>query len=96
MGIKQLPKPQTGIETVDRVLAEHVDKLNPILRALPAPGAHPLTPGGAQQTGTIYMGTGVPGNPSGSNGDFYFRIDDPSVANHRIYVRIAGAWTGIL
>lgn len=35
MGIKQLPKPQTGIEAVDRVLTEHVDKLNPILRALP-------------------------------------------------------------
>lgn len=35
MGIKQLPKPQTGVAEVDRVLAEHVDKLNPILRALP-------------------------------------------------------------
>ena len=45
---------------------------------------------------TLYSGSGAPSNGSGANGDFYFREDTPGSANQRLYVKSAGAWTGIV
>jgi hypothetical protein len=63
------------------------------------PGAlQPAQPTGLPQTGTpgsIYMGSGVPANANGNNGDFYFRMDTPGTANQRLYVRSAGAWVAL-
>jgi hypothetical protein len=44
----------------------------------------------------MYSGNGVPAAGLGANGDFYFRFDTPGTANQRLYVKAAGAWTGIL
>ena len=43
-----------------------------------------------------YIGTGAPSNGIGVDGQYFFRSDTPAVANQRIYVKIAGAWTGIV
>lgn len=51
---------------------------------------------GAPQAGSVYQGSGAPPAGNGNNGDVYFRIDTPAVANQRIYVRSAGAWVGVL
>lgn len=96
MSTKQIARLRTGNPDVDRAVAHVADTVNPVLRTLPAAGTHPQTPTGAAQAGTIYMGTGAPVNANGSNGDFYFRTDTPTVSNQRLYVRAAGAWTGIL
>lgn len=45
---------------------------------------------------SIYSGSGVPSSGLGANGDFYFRTDTPGTANQRLYVKSAGAWSGIL
>lgn len=45
--------------------------------------------------GNIWSGSGAPG-AIGNNGDYYLRTDTPSTANQRIYIKIAGTWTGIL
>ena len=45
---------------------------------------------------TLLGNFGAPNNANGSNGDFYLRNDTPGTANQRLYVKIAGAWTGIL
>lgn len=54
------------------------------------------TPSNGFQPGSLYQGSGVPNNANGNNGDFYFRVDTPGVANQRVYNRQAGAWVGIL
>ena len=54
------------------------------------------TPNGAVQTGTMYMGEGVPSGATGVNGNFYFRTDTPTVANQRLYVKQTGEWKGIV
>lgn len=59
-------------------------------------GIGPGTPAVALQSGRLYMGSGVPSNANGNNGDFYFRTDTPGTANQRLYTKSAGAWTGIL
>lgn len=56
----------------------------------------PPTPAGAVQAGQIFMGSGVPSNANGNNGDVYFRTDTPGTANQRIYVKSAGSWTGVV
>jgi hypothetical protein len=51
----------------------------------------PGTDAGALQTANgIYMGTGVPNNANGANGDFYIRTD--GTAGSMLYQRRAGAW----
>lgn len=45
---------------------------------------------------TLWSGTGVPASAMGNNGDFYLRSDAPGTANQRIYVKAAGAWTGVV
>lgn len=45
---------------------------------------------------SIYSASGVPSNGTGSDGDYYLRTDTPGTANQRIYVKSAGAWTGIV
>ena len=45
---------------------------------------------------TLFSGSGAPSGSTGSNGDYYFRTDTPGTANQRIYVKSAGAWTGIV
>lgn len=96
MAIKQLAKIRTGNPELDRVQDHVVGVLNPILRALPQAGTHPTTPAGQPQTGVLYMGQGAPANANGNPGDFYLRTDTPGTANQRLYVKSAGAWTGIL
>ena len=53
-------------------------------------------PGSASPGITLWSGSGVPVNTTGSNGDIYFRSDTPGTANQRLYVRSAGAWLGIV
>jgi hypothetical protein len=50
----------------------------------------------AQQAGRIYQGSGVPNDANGNDGDVYFRTDTPGTANQRLYIKSAGAWTGML
>lgn len=45
---------------------------------------------------SLRSGTGAPAAGLGVNGDYYFRLDTPGTANQRLYVKSAGAWTGIL
>ncbi len=52
-----------------------------------------LKPGNSS---ALYSGSGVPASGLGANGDFYFRTDTPGTANQRLYVKSAGAWSGIL
>lgn len=59
-------------------------------------GIGPGTPAVGTQSGRMYMGSGVPSNSNGNNGDFYFRTDTPGTANQRLYNKQAGTWTGIL
>jgi len=59
-------------------------------------GIGPGTPAVGTQSGRMYMGSGVPSNTNGNNGDFYFRTDTPGTANQRLYNKQAGTWTGIL
>jgi hypothetical protein len=56
----------------------------------------PTFANGIKLSGRIYGGSGVPAAGLGSNGDFYFRTDTPGTVNQRLYVKSAGAWTGIL
>jgi hypothetical protein len=44
----------------------------------------------------VYAGSGVPASGLGADGDYYLRTDTPGTTNQRIYVKSAGAWTGIL
>lgn len=44
----------------------------------------------------ITGGVGAPAPALGANGDFYFRLDTPGVANQRLYVKSGGVWVGIL
>ena len=52
--------------------------------------------GGGVARSSIFTGTGVPAAGLGANGDWYIRQDTPGTANQRLYVKSAGAWTGIL
>lgn len=54
--------------------------------------------GGFRITGAaaIYSGSGAPTNANGNNGDWYIRTGTPGVANQRLYIRIAGTWTGVI
>lgn len=52
--------------------------------------------GTVASTGRLLGGNGAPTAGIGSDGDFYFRMDPPAVANQRIYVKSAGAWVGIV
>lgn len=45
---------------------------------------------------TLHSGSGVPSAGLGADGDVYFRTDTPGTANQRIYVKAAGAWTGVV
>ena len=53
-------------------------------------------PGGVPQAAAVYQGSGVPSNSYGSSGDYYLRTDTPSTSDQRIYINIAGTWTGVL
>jgi hypothetical protein len=53
------------------------------------------TAGADQISCGLRMGSGVPSNAVGNNGDFYLRSDTPGTANQRLYVRSAGAYVGI-
>jgi hypothetical protein len=65
---------------------------SPVLRLLSG-----ITLGdGAIKQGSMWSTTGAPSNAMGANGDFCMRIDTPTTANQRIYVKSAGAWVGIL
>jgi hypothetical protein len=44
----------------------------------------------------LKVGAGVPDAALGQDGNYYFRVDTPAVANQRIYVKASGAWTGIV
>lgn len=60
-------------------------------------GVQPGAPDGTfTAANAIYQGSGVPSNADGNNGDFYFRTDTPGTINQRLYVKAAGAWSGIL
>jgi hypothetical protein len=48
------------------------------------------------QAGAVYQGAGAPLDANGANGDVYLRTDTPGTANQRLYVKVAGVWTGIL
>lgn len=61
-----------------------------------ARGISPGSDAGVVQAGRVFMGSGVPNNANGANGDVYHRTDTPGVANQRLYVKSAGAWLGIL
>lgn len=67
-----------------------------LLQQIITSALHPTTPAGLAQAGAVYQGSGVPDNGDGDDGDIYFRTDTPGTVNQRIYVRVAGAWTGIL
>lgn len=43
-----------------------------------------------------FFGSGVPSPSLGVDGQYYFRSDTPGTANQRIYVKVAGTWTGIV
>lgn len=45
---------------------------------------------------TLHTGSGAPDPSRGLDGDYYLRVDTPTVANQRVYVKAAGAWTGLL
>lgn len=67
-----------------------------LLQSIVTSVLHPTTPAGLSQSGAVYQGSGAPSNSNGNNGDVYFRTDTPGTANQRLYVKAAGAWTGIL
>jgi|SRR5579859_536826 len=46
---------------------------------------------------SLMSGSGAPGSGIGSQGDYYFRTDTPSIANQRIYVKTGSStWVGIV
>jgi hypothetical protein len=47
---------------------------------------------GSAQTGAIWMGTGVPSNADGTDGDFFFRSDGTVAAHTVLYHKQAGVW----
>lgn len=51
---------------------------------------------GATQNGSLWMGSGVPSNTNGANGDFYFRTGGTAGTSTLVYFKASGAWTGIL
>jgi hypothetical protein len=51
------------------------------------------TPLAAQDPPTLLGGTGVPAVGTGSNGNFYFRLD--GAAGAAIYQKRAGAWVAV-
>lgn len=55
-----------------------------------------ISPGnfGTGQSNQHWMGSGVPSNSNGANGDFFFRSDGTS--GTRIYHKEAGSWVGIV
>jgi hypothetical protein len=54
-------------------------------------------PVGAAQAGNMFQGIGAPGGAAGKAGDYYFRTDTPTVANQRIYTRLATVgWQALL
>lgn len=57
-----------------------------------------MAAGGLQLNGasTTYSGSGAPSAGLGNNGDYYLRSDTPGTTNQRIYVKSAGAWSGIV
>ena len=56
---------------------------------------YPGTPGLVDQAVCgIFAGNGAPSNADGANGDFYFRGDGG--AGSRVYIKAAGAWSGIV
>ena len=56
-----------------------------------------VAPGNGTTIGPAHWGgSGAPSAGLGANGDYYFRSDTPGTANQRIYVKSAGAWTGIV
>lgn len=60
-------------------------------------GNQPNQAAPGNRTAVIYGGgNGVPNNNAGVNGQYWFRSDTPGTANQRIYVKIAGVWTGIV
>jgi hypothetical protein len=52
--------------------------------------------GGVNGLRRTYSGTGAPSASLGRDGDWYQRSDTPGTANQRLYIKSAGAWTGIL
>lgn len=74
---------RSGNDALDRAQDAVARALNPALARLD--GLSPLL-----------AGVGAPAAALGSDGNFYFRTDTPTVANQRIYVRAAGAWIGIV
>lgn len=67
----------------------------PIDVLAPSNAVAPGTPSGASQPGRLYMGSGVPSNSAGNNGDFYLRTDTPGTSSQRIYIKSAGSWTAL-
>ena len=55
-----------------------------------------VSPGsfGTAIANNFWLGTGVPANGNGSNGDYYLRTDGSSATTH-MYFRSGGTWTGI-
>lgn len=59
----------------------------------PLQSQNPVKP---NNSSTLFSGTGVPASTLGANGDYYLRTDTPGTVNQRLYVKSAGAWSGIL
>lgn len=57
-----------------------------------AAGLQPGTPAQATQPGNLFMGSGVPSNANGNNGDFYFRTDGTEAGHTLLYHKESGSW----
>lgn len=44
----------------------------------------------------LFGGNGAPAASLGANGDIYLRHDTPGTSLQRVYVKAAGAWSGVV
>lgn len=83
------------LEVRDNAYANAIMTLNDVGTMGLRGGIQPGTPAGGAQGNTLYMGSGVPSNANGVNGDYYLRTDTPGTANQRMYVKSVGAWVAL-
>jgi hypothetical protein len=88
-GYLTLDASQNGVGMVSRMKISGSGEINTIGKFYPATPAMAL-----QSNCAVYAGTGAPNNVEGSDGSFYFRSDGAAMS--RIYMKLAGVWTGIV